>query len=97
MYSERDWNYWAVEDVENNGKKASAMSKYCASKTLAERTAWRFVEQHQPHFDLVSLLPTFVFGPVIHEVRFLYVPLHFLTANIRLRPSRTWAGHPKCS
>ena len=36
---------------------------YAASKTLAERAAWDFMEREAPHFRLVTVLPTMVFGP----------------------------------
>ncbi|CCM04251.1 uncharacterized protein FIBRA_06418 [Fibroporia radiculosa] len=69
-YSEADWNDAAVETVKEKGYAASQMSKYCASKTLAERAAWEFVEKNRNRidWDFVALNPPFVFGPVIHEV-----------------------------
>lgn len=36
---------------------------YAASKTFAERTAWKFVEDEKPLFTLTTVQPTFVFGP----------------------------------
>jgi nucleoside-diphosphate-sugar epimerase len=37
VFSEQDWNTASIEDVEKNGVHASPMSKYRASKTLAEK------------------------------------------------------------
>lgn len=37
---------------------------YRASKTVAERVAWEFMEKHSPSFDLCVLCPTMVFGPL---------------------------------
>jgi len=36
---------------------------YVLSKTLAERAAWDFMDREAPHFRLVTVLPTMVFGP----------------------------------
>lgn len=38
------------------------------SQTLAERAAWDFVRSKHPDFDLVSLNPPLVFGPVAHHL-----------------------------
>lgn len=70
VFDETSWNDLAVEDCEKKGKDAFAMSKYRASKVLAERAAWKFMEQHKESlpFDLVAIAPPFVFGPFLHEV-----------------------------
>lgn len=36
---------------------------YCGSKTLAEKTAWDFVEAEKPNFALSTVNPVYVFGP----------------------------------
>ncbi|KAK0740741.1 hypothetical protein B0T18DRAFT_432000 [Schizothecium vesticola] len=41
---------------------------YRASKTLAEGAAWAFVATHQPKFDLATINPPMVFGPVAHHL-----------------------------
>ncbi|KAI0746584.1 NAD(P)-binding protein [Daedaleopsis nitida] len=68
--SELDWNEGHIAEVKEKGKDASAMAKYCASKTLAERAAWEWVEAHKGEigWDLVVLNPPYVFGPFLHEV-----------------------------
>lgn len=38
------------------------------SKTLAERAAWDFVANEKPNFDLVTICPPAVFGPVTHHL-----------------------------
>lgn len=70
VFSETDWNEGSVQEVRAQGAGATAPAKYRASKTLAERAAWAFVEEHKGEiaWDLVVLNPPFVFGPVIHEV-----------------------------
>lgn len=49
------------------GKEASVWTVYHASKALAERAAWDFMHREKPAFDLVTVLPSFNFGPYIHE------------------------------
>ena len=41
-YTEKDWNEPALKEVEDLGKKALGISKYAASKTLAERGTSEF-------------------------------------------------------
>ncbi|KAJ7479139.1 D-lactaldehyde dehydrogenase [Mycena latifolia] len=67
--SELDWNEQAEKEAPELGREAPGMTKYRASKTLAEPAAWEFVEKHQGEigWDLVVLNPPFVFGPHIHD------------------------------
>jgi dihydroflavonol-4-reductase len=53
VYTEADWN------------ETSSLSRnpYYFSKTLAERAAWRFVDERTPHFSLVACNPFVVIGP----------------------------------
>lgn len=69
-FNESDWNDFAVQHCQEKGADASPYFKYCASKVLAERTAWEIYEQHkvEKKWDFVSLIPPWVFGPVIHAV-----------------------------
>ncbi|PCH42487.1 NAD(P)-binding protein [Wolfiporia cocos MD-104 SS10] len=69
-YTELDWNDSAVEAVRTKGRAASQPDKYRASKVLAERAAWEFVEKNKERvsWDLVTLNPPFVYGPALHEV-----------------------------
>lgn len=67
LYNETDWNEVSPKLVERQGKSASAWTVYNASKTLAERAAWDFMEREKPPFDLITILPTFNLGPYIHE------------------------------
>jgi len=69
-FTEADWNDPAVEEVREKGRGASQPAKYRASKVLAERAAWEFVEKNKGKigWDLVVLNPPFVYGPALHEV-----------------------------
>ena len=63
-YTEADWNPETYEGA----LAADAGTAYCASKAIAERVAWDFVEQQKPNFTLTTILPPVVWGPVAHKV-----------------------------
>ncbi|GAB1523220.1 Glycine-rich RNA-binding protein 2, mitochondrial [Rhizoctonia solani] len=63
VYSEKDWNPITYEYAVQNPEVA-----YFASKTLAEKAAWDFVEKEKLQFDLVTICPTMVYGPALQEV-----------------------------
>lgn len=74
-FTEADWNDDAVRAVETKGIDASGYDKYSASKTLAERAAWSYTSEEQKKtnsgsesFDLVTINPPYIFGPIIHQV-----------------------------
>ncbi|KAJ7448342.1 D-lactaldehyde dehydrogenase [Mycena latifolia] len=68
VFNERDWNEEAPNEVAAVGR-APGMTKYRASKALAERAAWDFVQHHKSElgWDLVVLNPPNVFGPHIND------------------------------
>ena len=68
VYTEKDWNISSVENVEKKGKDQEGPDAYRASKTMAERAAWQFVEENKPTWDLVTVNPPLVFGPILHQV-----------------------------
>ncbi|KAL0948587.1 hypothetical protein HGRIS_011146 [Hohenbuehelia grisea] len=70
VFTEDDWNDQSIQVVEKDGRAAPNIAKYRASKTLAEKAAWEFVEKHKGEisWSLVAINPPFVFGPVIHPV-----------------------------
>ncbi|KAK0438470.1 D-lactaldehyde dehydrogenase [Armillaria borealis] len=67
VFSEVDWNEQAVNEVKEKGSSASFAAKYCASKTLAERAAWDFVDKNKATipWDLSVINPP---NPFINEV-----------------------------
>ena len=71
VLDESAWNEQAIADVKAKGRAASAVTKYRASKTLAERAAWEWYEERKKAgglgWDLVVLNPPFVYGPILHE------------------------------
>ena len=58
-YSEADWN--TESSLERN--------PYYYSKAVAERAAWRFVEERKPTWDLVAINPPLVIGPSLIAAR----------------------------
>lgn len=46
QFDEKDWNTYSIEQVEKLGNKVDGGQAYRASKTLAERAAWKFIEEH---------------------------------------------------
>ncbi|KAJ7617968.1 D-lactaldehyde dehydrogenase [Roridomyces roridus] len=74
LFSEKDWNNQAPREVSEAEAAGTSdtlptMTKYRASKTLAERAAWALYEENKGKigWDLVVLNPPFVFGPTIHD------------------------------
>ncbi|TFY75277.1 hypothetical protein EWM64_g8735 [Hericium alpestre] len=69
-WDETSWNELSIQAVKENGVKASPVDAYRASKTLAEKAAWEFVEKHKGSlsWDLTTINPPSVWGPPIHEV-----------------------------
>jgi nucleoside-diphosphate-sugar epimerase len=64
VYTAEDWNPVTYEGA-LVGSKADA---YRASKKYAELAAWNFVKEEKPNFDLVSLNPPMIYGPLKHTV-----------------------------
>ncbi|KAJ7686708.1 D-lactaldehyde dehydrogenase [Mycena rosella] len=68
--SELNWNMRPVEQCEKLNSHATGLDMYSASKTLAEKAAWDFVDANKStiSWDLTMLNPPWIFGPVKHEV-----------------------------
>ncbi|QRV84238.1 NADPH-dependent methylglyoxal reductase GRE2 protein [Ceratobasidium sp. AG-Ba] len=62
-YSEKDWNPITFESAQKD-----TVAGYYGSKKLAEKAAWEFMETESPNFELVTLCPPMVYGPVLQEV-----------------------------
>ncbi len=64
VFTESNWNNSAVEAVKTKGSEAGPVAIYLASKTLAEKAAWEFVDAHKSEisWDLVAINPPFIFG-----------------------------------
>jgi nucleoside-diphosphate-sugar epimerase len=57
-----------VAQSKEQGNSQGAVHAYQASKALAERAAWDFVETHKPVWDLATICPPYVYGPPIQQV-----------------------------
>ncbi|KAL2410807.1 Ketoreductase azaE [Exophiala dermatitidis] len=77
VYSEAIWNPITEEEAVNSPTDA-----YRASKTFAEKAAWEFVEKEKPNFDIATINPPLVFGPVVHYLNSLDA---INTSNARIR------------
>ena len=62
VYNESAWNPVTWDEA-----AADKAKTYRGSKTLAERAAWDFVASEKPAFDLSTICPPFVFGPLAAE------------------------------
>ncbi|KAI1330762.1 NAD dependent epimerase/dehydratase [Xylariaceae sp. FL0255] len=67
VFSEADWNPSTYEDG-ITGPKATS---YRVSKTLAEKSAWDFKKNESPNFDVATINPPLVLGPVAHNLQSL--------------------------
>lgn len=67
MYNviQASWNDAVIKLVEEQGSKSAEFQLYSASKTHAEKAAWKFMEENKPDFDLVAVLPSFVSTSII--------------------------------
>ncbi|KAI0908076.1 hypothetical protein F4823DRAFT_625887 [Ustulina deusta] len=78
VYDETCWAPTTLEDAINDPAK----NAYKASKVLAEKAAWAFVENEKPNFDLAVINCTFVFGPIQRRLASLGA---MNTSNHRIR------------
>lgn len=65
-YSEADWSPLTYEQAFGD-----LTNGYRASKTFAEKAAWEFVEKEKPNFDIATMNPPLVFGPIVHYLNSL--------------------------
>ncbi|KAH8650475.1 hypothetical protein BGZ61DRAFT_542167 [Ilyonectria robusta] len=77
VYDESSWN-----PITWNEAIAERSLVYRGSKKLAEEAAWKFMEDETPIFDLVTMNPPLVYGPIAHH---LENPGSLNTSNTRIR------------
>ncbi|KAL7895442.1 hypothetical protein HDV63DRAFT_104136 [Trichoderma sp. SZMC 28014] len=65
VYTEKDWNPVSKEAAIESG---NAVLAYLASKTIAEKAAFDYVEKNKPKFTISALCPPFIYGPLLHHV-----------------------------
>ncbi|KAF2763980.1 NAD(P)-binding protein [Teratosphaeria nubilosa] len=66
IYSEEDWNPITPEQAIENPANG-----YRASKTFAEKAAWKFLDDEKPGFSLATMCPPLVLGPIVHYLNSL--------------------------
>ncbi|WVQ82612.1 hypothetical protein IAT38_004743 [Cryptococcus sp. DSM 104549] len=66
--TEDDWNTTSVDHVKEKGVDSNPLHAYQASKALAEKALWEFIETEKPSWDAAAINPPWVLGEVIHEV-----------------------------
>ncbi|KAJ5666962.1 hypothetical protein N7462_011371 [Penicillium macrosclerotiorum] len=76
VYSEKEWNPVTWQEAMDHS------NVYRASKTFAEKAAWDFVEKEKPNFDIATINPPLVFGPIVHYLNSLDA---INTSNQRMR------------
>ncbi|KAI2688038.1 hypothetical protein DTO027I6_2229 [Penicillium roqueforti] len=76
VYSGKEWNPVTWEEALDHSQV------YRASKTFAEKAAWAFVEKEKPNFDIATINPPLVFGPIVHYLNSLEA---INTSNQRIR------------
>lgn len=64
VYTEKSWNLISRKD----GGSSGPVTGYLASKALAERAAWDFLENNKPAFTLTTIQIPFVWGPNINDI-----------------------------
>ncbi|VUC24907.1 unnamed protein product [Clonostachys rosea] len=77
IYDGSSWNPVTWEEA-----VAVRTKTYRGSKTFAERAAWEFVDKEKPNFDLATVNPPLVYGPIAHHLESLD---KLNTSNQRIR------------
>ncbi|KAK0105511.1 methylglyoxal reductase (NADPH-dependent) gre2 [Cadophora gregata] len=77
VYTKDDWNPTTWEAA----LSGSPNTGYQASKKFAELSAWDFIKTEKPNFDLVTLTPPMVYGPLRHSI---YSPKELNESNSRI-------------
>jgi len=70
ILTDEDWNDEAIEkykklSVKARGEPANRQTMYCATKTISEQEAWKWMADQKPNFQFVTVLPNANFGPFL--------------------------------
>ena len=68
VHTGEDWNPVTWDEALDENNRGVA---YQASKKFAEEAAWKFVKEEKVEFDLVTICPPMVYGPVQHGLKSL--------------------------
>jgi nucleoside-diphosphate-sugar epimerase len=64
VINEKTWVAVTLEDAKKGGPIA-----YRVSKVFAEKALWEFVAKEKPSYEVTTVLPPFIFGPVLGDVK----------------------------
>ncbi|TVY82854.1 putative uncharacterized oxidoreductase [Lachnellula suecica] len=61
---DNDWDFSVDESADFTGENnaVTAFRLYEASKLLANKASWKFMGSEKPHFSLITIHPSFVYG-----------------------------------
>lgn len=65
------------------GKSDMALG-YVASKAIAEKAAWNFLEKEKPNFPITTVQMPLVFGPPINDIGIITLESRILIRQTRL-------------
>jgi nucleoside-diphosphate-sugar epimerase len=68
VFTENDWNdvaYQTALKIKESGQPIDCFLAYAASKNEAERAAFRLREENKPFFRISTILPSYIYGPII--------------------------------
>ncbi|KAI5474498.1 ketoreductase [Pseudohyphozyma bogoriensis] len=65
IYTGEDWNPCSLEEAL---KETNPILAYVASKTLAEKAAWDFMNAEKPRFTLSTICPSVILGPALQPL-----------------------------
>ncbi|KAI1119113.1 NAD(P)-binding protein [Nemania sp. NC0429] len=66
VFTEKDWNTQAEDNVREAGDEAFGHVIYAASKVASERAFWDWMKEKKPPFVATSLCPCWVGGPPLY-------------------------------
>lgn len=69
VFTEKDFNELDPQILAEKGKDSPPWTAYFASKVLAEKAAWEYVKTNKTKYDIATICPPFVLGPIIHQVK----------------------------
>ncbi|TCD61600.1 hypothetical protein EIP91_008186 [Steccherinum ochraceum] len=63
-YTAEQWNPITYDEA----KASHDIDAYRGAKKYSELYAWDYIRDHKPHFDLATIIPPMVFGPIVHSL-----------------------------
>src|SRR6478735_7269231 len=64
-YTSADWNPLTYDEAAEGG----SMTAYMGSKALAEKAMWTWMRDQKPSYEMVSIVPSAIFGPCVGPVQ----------------------------